>query len=152
MLTKEGPKVIEFNARFGDPETQVVLPLLDSSVSELLLASATGSLAAAAPLRWRDEAAVVIVIASEGYPAQPRTGDIIFGIDDAEALDGVTVLHAGTALDDSGQLVSAGGRVLGVTAVAGDLAAARASAYAAASRIHFDGAHYRHDIAGGSND
>ena len=147
-ITSGGPKVVEFNARFGDPETQVVLPLLDSSLAELLLASATGSLAGAAPLRWRDEAAVVVVIASEGYPAQPRGGDTIFGVDDAEAVDGVTVLHAGTALDDSSQLLTAGGRVLGITAVAADLAAARASAYAAASRIHFNGAHYRQDIAG----
>ena len=145
-LTSTGPKVVEFNARFGDPETQVVLPLLDSSLSELLLASARGSLAGAAPLRWRNDAAVIVVVASDGYPSQPRTGDIIYGVDDAESIDAVSVLHAGTALDDSGQLLTAGGRVLGVTAVGPDLSSARASAYEAAALIHFDGAHYRHDI------
>jgi phosphoribosylamine--glycine ligase len=147
-ITSGGPKVVEFNARFGDPETQVVLPLLESSLAELLLASARGSLDGLEPLRWKDEAAVVVVLASAGYPAAPRTGDVILGIDDAEAVSGVSVLHAGTALDDTGKLVTAGGRVLGVTGVAADLASARAAAYAAVDRVHFEGAHHRHDIAG----
>jgi phosphoribosylamine--glycine ligase len=150
-ITSGGPKVVEFNARFGDPETQVVLPLLDSSLAELLLASARGSLSGLAPLRWREQAAVVVVMASDGYPGTPRTGDVILGVEDAENVAGAAVLHAGTALDDSGKLVTAGGRVLGVTAVGADLAAARAAAYDATARIHFDGAHYRGDIAGAAS-
>src|SRR5581483_9989780 len=98
-LTSAGPKVVEFNCRFGVPETQVVLALLDSPLGELLSAVATGRLADIGPLRWRDGAAVVVVVASEGYPAAPVTGDVIEGIDDAGAVPGVQVLHAGTALD-----------------------------------------------------
>lgn len=147
-ITSSGPKVVEFNARFGDPETQVVLPLLDSSLAELLLASAHGSLSGLAPLRWREQAAVIVVMASDGYPAAPRTGDVILGVDDADGVAGVSVLHAGTALDDTGKLLTAGGRVLGVAAVGADVAAARAAAYDATARIHFEGAHYRRDIAG----
>jgi phosphoribosylamine---glycine ligase len=146
-LTARGPMVIEFNARFGDPETQVVLPLLDSPLSQLLLASALGTLAEHPPLQWRDESAVTVVVAAEGYPAGPCTGDRIDGIEAAEELPGVSVLHAGTARDDAGALVTSGGRVLAVTAVAADLAGARESAYRAVDRVAIRGAHHRSDIA-----
>ena len=146
-LTSNGPKVVEFNCRFGDPETQVVLALLDTPLGELLNAVATGHLADVGPLRWRDGAAVVVVVASEGYPAAPVTGDVIDGVDDAGSVDGVAVLHAGTATDGDGRLVTAGGRVLGVTATGADIATARASAYDAVGRLHIRGSHYRTDIA-----
>jgi phosphoribosylamine---glycine ligase len=152
-LTSAGPKVVEFNCRFGDPETQVVLALLDSPLGDVLHAVATGrladygSLGSRGPLRWRDGAAVVVVVASEGYPAAPVTGDVIDGIEAAESVPGVSVLHAGTALDADGRLVTAGGRVLGVTAVGADIATARASAYDAVGRLHIRGGHYRADIA-----
>jgi len=146
-LTAEGPKVVEFNARFGDPETQVVLPLLATPLAGLLHSVATGTLAAAPALQWRDEAAVIVVVAGAGYPGAPTTGDVITGIEAAEQVDGVAVLHAGTALDDAGRLVTAGGRVLGVRAVARDLATARARAYDAVGHIHIDGSHHRTDIA-----
>jgi len=146
-LTSNGPRVVEFNARFGDPETQVVLPLLATPLAGLLHASATGTLAEVPPLQWRDEAAVIVVVASEGYPSTPRTGDVITGVDAANEVEGVDVLHAGTAIDGSGRLATAGGRVLGVRAVAADLAAARDRAYAAVERIQIDGAHHRSDIA-----
>jgi phosphoribosylamine--glycine ligase len=139
--------VIEFNARFGDPETQVVLPLLESPLSRLLVASATGTLAEHPPLQWRDGSAVAVVVAAEGYPATPHSGDRIDGIDTAEEVPGVAVLHAGTARDASGGLVTSGGRVLAVTAVADDLAGARESAYRAVDRIVIRGAHHRSDIA-----
>jgi len=146
-LTSAGPKVVEFNCRFGDPETQVVLALLDTPLGELLHAVATGRLADIGPLRWRDSAAVVVVVASEGYPATPTTGDVIEGLDDAASVPGVDVLQAGTSLDGDGRLVTAGGRVLGVTATGPDLAAARASAYEAVRRLRIRGSHYRTDIA-----
>jgi len=145
-LTSRGIKVVEFNVRFGDPETQAVLALLETPLGGLLHAAATGSLAAHSLLRWREAAAVTVVMAAAGYPATPRTGDPVKGIEAAEAIDGVDVLHAGTAEVD-GQLVTSGGRVLSVTSVAADLAAARESAYAAVEQIGFDGAHYRNDIA-----
>ncbi|WP_117214684.1 phosphoribosylamine--glycine ligase [Allorhizocola rhizosphaerae] len=138
-ITADGPKVIEFNVRFGDPETQSVLALLDSSCSELLYAAATGRLAGLPALRWRDGAAVTVVIASAGYPAAPRTGDEIA---DAEGL-----LHAGTRLDEDGILRSAGGRVLCATATGSDVPSARAAAYALVSKVRLEGAHYRRDIA-----
>lgn len=146
-LTSEGPKVIEFNARFGDPETQVVLPLLETPLAGLLQAAATGRLAEHPPLVWREGAAVTVVVASHGYPAGPRTGDTIEGIDDGCSVEGVGVIHAGTALDGNGRLVTAGGRVLAVTAVGADLPAARSAAYDAVGRIHIDGGHHRSDIA-----
>ncbi|HVT19914.1 MAG TPA: phosphoribosylamine--glycine ligase [Mycobacteriales bacterium] len=142
-LSSRGVKVVEFNARFGDPETQSVLALLDSAVSDLLAAAATGNLAAHPPLRWRDGAAVTIVVAAAGYPAAPRTGDAIDGLDEITTAD---VLHAGTALD-GGRLVTSGGRVLAVTSVGSDLRSARESAYDAVKHVRFDGAHYRSDIA-----
>ncbi|HEU5034594.1 MAG TPA: phosphoribosylamine--glycine ligase [Mycobacteriales bacterium] len=146
-LTPSGPMVIEFNARFGDPETQVVLPLLDTPLAGLLHAAATGTLAEHPPLRWRDGAAVTVVIASAGYPTAPRPGGTITGVDDANHVDGVTVIHAGTGRDDTDRLIATGGRVLAVTAAAPDLPAARAAAYAAVDRIQLDGAHHRTDIA-----
>ncbi|HWB65977.1 MAG TPA: phosphoribosylamine--glycine ligase [Mycobacteriales bacterium] len=145
-LTSRGVKVVEFNARFGDPETQSVLSLLDTPLGGLLRAAATGELAAHPPLRWRDGAAVTVVLAASGYPAAPRTGDPVTGLDGLAHLDGVTVFHAGTAVAD-GRVVSSGGRVLAVTAVGAALAGARESAYAAIAQVHLDGGHYRHDIA-----
>jgi phosphoribosylamine---glycine ligase len=142
-LTSRGVKVVEFNVRFGDPETQAVLALLETPLAGLLRATATGTLADRPPLRWRDGAAVTVVLASAGYPAAPRTGDPITGLD---PIDGVDVLHAGTAYV-GGDLVTSGGRVVSVTAVGADLSAARQSAYAAIEKIVIAGAHFRTDIA-----
>src|SRR4051812_416999 len=141
VLTPAGPMVIEFNARFGDPETQVVLPLLETPLAGLLQAAATGRLAEHPPLRWRGGAAGTGVVAAEGYPERPRTGDPISGA------DGEGVLHAGTALAGDGGVVSAGGRVLAVTAVGTDLAAARQLAYERVAGVRLAGAHWRTDIA-----
>ncbi|MEV6796917.1 phosphoribosylamine--glycine ligase [Micromonospora rifamycinica] len=141
-LTAAGPRVIEFNARFGDPETQVVLALLETPLAGLLRAAATGTLAAHPPLRWRDGAAVTVVVAAEGYPAAPRTGDVITGADHPG------VIHAGTARRAAdGALVSAGGRVLCGTATGPDLTAARDAAYALVRGIELAGSHHRGDIA-----
>jgi phosphoribosylamine--glycine ligase len=142
-LTSQGVKVVEFNVRFGDPETQAVLALLETPLAGLLHATATGTLADHPPLCWRDGAAVTVVVAAAGYPAHPRTGDAITGLD---AIDGVDVLHAGTAYAGE-HLVTSGGRVLSVTAVRPSLSAARQSAYAAVERISIEGSHYRTDIA-----
>ena len=147
VLTADGLKVIEFNARFGDPETQVVLPLLESPLGELLSAAATGRLADQEPLRWRAGAAVTVVVASERYPGTPVTGDVIEGLDRAAARPGVAVFQAGTTLDASGALVTSGGRVLAVTALGADVGAARELAYAAVEEIRIRGGHHRHDIA-----
>jgi phosphoribosylamine--glycine ligase len=146
-LTSRGIRVVEFNARFGDPETQVVLPLLTSSLGTLLHAAATGRLDALPPLRWRRGAAVTVVVASAGYPVAARTGDPVGGLDEAAACEGVHVVHAGTADDDAGGLVTAGGRVLAVTAVGADLPEARERAYRGVACIRIDGAQYRRDIA-----
>ncbi|MDQ1675135.1 MAG: phosphoribosylamine---glycine ligase [Actinomycetota bacterium] len=143
-MTSRGPRVVEFNARFGDPETQVVLPLLATPLGGLLHAAATGTLADHPPLEWTGGSAVTVVLASAGYPASPRTGDAVTV---GEAPDGVSVLHAGTARDDAGALVTAGGRVLAVTATGPDLASARAAAYRGVEGVSFDGAQYRTDIA-----
>ncbi|MEV7621453.1 phosphoribosylamine--glycine ligase [Actinoplanes sp. NPDC089786] len=140
-LTPAGPKVIEFNARFGDPETQVVLALLATPLAGLLHAAATGTLAEHPPLEWRPGAAVTVVVASHNYPGPPRTGDVITGAERPG------VIHAGTARRDDGALISAGGRVLSVTAAGGDLAEARAAAYALVGDITLDGSHHRTDIA-----
>jgi phosphoribosylamine--glycine ligase len=145
MLTKAGPKVLEFNARFGDPETQVYLPRLENDLFEILDASARGTLSSI-ELQWRPLAAVCVVMASAGYPGSYVKGKAISGIDRAEAAGNVKVFHAGTAIKD-GALVTNGGRVLGVTAWANDLASARAAAYEAVEQIQFEGAHYRRDIA-----
>ena len=146
-LTSRGTRVIEFNARFGDPETQVVLARLASPLGRVLMAAATGRLADLPPLAWRPQAAVTVVIAAQNYPENPRTGDVITGIADADAVAGVQVLHAGTALNAQGELVSAGGRVLSVTATGDTLAGARKSAYAAIDLIILEGSHHRTDIA-----
>jgi phosphoribosylamine--glycine ligase len=146
-LTGGGVRVVEFNARFGDPETQVVLDRLASPLAGLLAAAASGSLAGLPPLHWAPGAAVTVVIAAEGYPADPAKGDVIHGIDEAERVPGVHVLHAGTAADGSGRLVSAGGRVLNVVGTGPDLAAARDAAYQAAAAIRMRGGWYRGDIA-----
>jgi len=146
-LTSRGPRVVEFNARFGDPETQVVLDRLASPLAGALAAAASGSLSGAVPLDWAPGAAVTIVVAAEGYPVSPVTGDVIEGIDDAERIAGAYVLHAGTSTDPGGPLVSKGGRVLNVVGTGPDLAAARAVAYAAAGRIRMRGGWFRGDIA-----
>ncbi|UJP40080.1 phosphoribosylamine--glycine ligase [Cellulomonas palmilytica] len=146
-LTSKGVRVVEFNARFGDPETQVVLARLRTPLAGVLHAAATGGLGALAPLEWSDEAAVTVVVASQGYPAAPRTGDVITGLQTAEAVEGVHVLHAGTAYDAEGRVVSAGGRVLSVTATGADLAEARERAYVGVASIGLEGAHHRSDIA-----
>jgi phosphoribosylamine--glycine ligase len=143
-LTPDGPKVIEFNARFGDPETQVVLALLATPLAGLLHAASTGTLAALPPLTWRPGAAVTVVVASENYPGTPRTGDVI------EGAEVPGVIHAGTARRDDGALISAGGRVLSVTATGPDLAAARAAAYALVDGVRLKGAQFRTDIALGA--
>lgn len=141
-----GPAVVEFNCRFGDPETQAVLALLDSPFAELLHATATGRLAEVDPPRWKDGSAITVVLAAENYPARPRTGDVITGADDG-ALEGETlVLHAGTAQREDKALVSAGGRVLNVVGVGADLAEARTRAYARLDRIKLPGSHFRTDI------
>ncbi|MFI9205799.1 phosphoribosylamine--glycine ligase [Streptomyces sp. NPDC053048] len=146
-ITSRGVRVIEFNARFGDPETQVVLARLKTPLASVLLNAATGNLAAEPPLRWSDSAAVTVVIASHNYPGTPRTGDVIEGLTEAAEVDRAYVLHAGTAHDAEGRVVSAGGRVLSVTATGDDLTRARTRAYEAVSRIHLDGSHHRTDIA-----
>ncbi len=146
-LTRRGLRVIEFNARFGDPETQVVLDRLATPVAGLLAASARGDLASAPALTWRPGAAVTVVIAAEGYPAQPVRGDRIDGLDEAGFVPGSYLLHAGTSLDDAGQLVASGGRVLNVVGTGADLAEARAVAYQAADHIRMRGGWYRSDIA-----
>ncbi|HET7532952.1 MAG TPA: phosphoribosylamine--glycine ligase [Nocardioidaceae bacterium] len=148
-LTKRGVRVIEFNARFGDPETQPLMALLDSPLGVLLRAAARGTLDEVAAPRWRDGAAVAVVVASKEYPATPRTGDAIHGLMDAERIEGVEVIHAGTARGEDGALVTSGGRVLAVTAVGTDVADARARAYEAVGKIRIDGSHHRTDIAAG---
>jgi phosphoribosylamine--glycine ligase len=139
--------VVEFNARFGDPETQVVLDRLTSPLAGLLHAAATGGLAAAAAPRWAQGAAVTVVVAAEGYPQAPVTGDLIEGLDSPERPDQSYVLHAGTVRDEKGRVRSAGGRVLNAVGTGPDVAAARAAAYQAAKRIRMRGGWYRNDIA-----
>jgi len=145
MLTKAGPRVLEFNARFGDPETQVYLTRLENDLVELLDASVSGTLAGH-ELKWKPDAAVCVVMASGGYPGTYAKGKAISGCADANALPNTKVFHAGTALRGD-KVVTNGGRVLGVTAWARDLQSARDSAYAAVDKIKFDGAHFRRDIA-----
>ncbi|WP_159624621.1 phosphoribosylamine--glycine ligase [Actinomyces sp. zg296] len=148
-LTSKGLRVVEFNARFGDPETQAVLARLTSSLPELLLAAATGRLAEAPEPTWSARAAVDVVLAAPGYPGTVITGGAITGIEEAESVDGVHVLHAGTGRDDDGTLIATGGRVLSIVALGESVADARERAYQAISRIHLDGAQYRADIAAG---
>ncbi|QGG40224.1 phosphoribosylamine--glycine ligase [Aeromicrobium yanjiei] len=145
-LTSRGVRVIEFNARFGDPETQSILSLLKTPLSALLHGAATGELAEVGLPQWERASSVTVVVAAEGYPESPVKGDVIEGLDAANALEGVDVIHAGTALADD-RLVTAGGRVLSVTAVGADLAEARRRAYAGIDLIDIRGAHHRTDIA-----
>jgi phosphoribosylamine---glycine ligase len=147
ILTADGPKVLEYNTRFGDPETQVLLPRLSTDLAEVLMALANGKLDELGLLSWTSHVAVSVVIASGGYPGDYPVGKPITGIDAAEQIPGVTVYHAGTKIAEDGTLVTAGGRVLNVTAVACDFALAVESAYKAVELIEFEGAFYRHDIA-----
>ncbi|HSQ21445.1 MAG TPA: phosphoribosylamine--glycine ligase [Coriobacteriia bacterium] len=146
ILTADGPKVLEFNVRFGDPETQVILPRLKTDLVDVMLACVEGRLHEL-DLEWSDDAAVSVVLASEGYPGSYEIGKAISGIEQAESIDGVTVYHAGTSHGDNGTLTTAGGRVLNVTALAPTLAEARAKAYEAVGAISFAGMQYRTDIA-----
>jgi phosphoribosylamine--glycine ligase len=146
MMTAEGPKVLEFNVRFGDPETQAILPRLRSDLLELLEAATEPGGLAGAELEWARETAVTVVLASRGYPESSSSGDVITGLDRVPP-DAVQVTHAGTARDEQGRYVTAGGRVLGVTALGPDRASARAAAYAAAEMIEFEGRQMRRDIA-----
>jgi phosphoribosylamine--glycine ligase len=145
MIKDDVIKVVEFNCRFGDPETQVVLPLLESDLAEIMLACATGTLDQA-DVAWSDKAAVCVVMASGGYPESYETGKVIIGLAEADAQENTVVFHAGTK-NAAGSIVTAGGRVLGVTAVDDNIRAARDRAYAAVENIKFDGAFYRKDIA-----
>jgi phosphoribosylamine---glycine ligase len=145
MITKNGPRVLEFNARFGDPETQVYLTRLENDFAELLDASVSGTLNKI-ELKWKPDASVCVVIASGGYPGNYEKGKPIHGLDDAAKLPGTKVFHAGTALKD-GRIVTSGGRVLGVTALGKDLKTAQAAAYAAVEKICFEGLQFRRDIA-----
>ena len=145
MITADGPKVVEFNCRFGDPETQAIIPRLSSDLAELLLACVEGNLTYYKP-RWTPDAAVVVVLSSGGYPGHYTTGATIDGLAEVEATPGVEVFHAGTDRRD-GRIVTAGGRVLAVSALGRDLAAARDRAYEAVAKITFDGMQYRTDIA-----
>jgi len=145
-VTSRGVRVIEFNARFGDPETQVVLARLNSSLSELLMAAASGKLSSLAELDWKPESAVTVVMAAKGYPDSPVSGAAISGMEQAQD-QGSLVYHAGTKINEAGELLVNGGRVLSVTAIGSDLAVARMQAYAGVERIRFDGEHHRSDIA-----
>jgi phosphoribosylamine--glycine ligase len=146
-LTSRGMRVIEFNARFGDPETQAVLARLKTPLGGLLMAAAKGELDPMEQLKWDPRTAVAVVVAAANYPETPRTGDRIRGLKKAAKLDGVHVLHAGTALDEDGKVVSAGGRVLAVVGLGSDLEAARDLAYAGVEKIRLDGSQHRSDIA-----
>ncbi|WCD93197.1 phosphoribosylamine--glycine ligase [Microbacterium sp. nov. GSS16] len=149
ILTPAGVRVIEFNARFGDPETQVVLPRLRTPLSRLLLAAAAGTLEDEPQPEFSSDVAITVVLASEGYPEAPQTGRMIEGLAEAASVDGVSIVHAATGASDApgGSLVATGGRVLNVVATGSDFADARARAYEAIGWISLDGAHYRHDIA-----
>lgn len=145
MLTPTGPRVLEFNARFGDPETQVVLPLLETDLVEVMLATSRGTLDTI-ELAWKKDWAVSVVLASAGYPGDYEKGKVITGVEAAEALDGVTVFHAGTKRSSDGVLTTNGGRVLNVTALGGTFEEARALAYKAVDLIDFEGKQFRRDI------
>jgi phosphoribosylamine--glycine ligase len=145
MLTEDGPQVLEFNARFGDPETQVLLPRLKSDLALLLLAAAQGRLNRV-EVEWNRDRAVCVVMASEGYPESYETGKAIQGLDRAATLPGVTVFHAGTRRQGEGPVLTAGGRVLSVSALGGTFEEARRTAYAAAEEIRFEKRYFRKDI------
>jgi len=145
MFTADGPKLIEYNVRFGDPETQIVVPRLTSDLAALLAEAASGRIVTAPTIS--DDAHVTVICAAEGYPGTPRTGDVIEGLDVARAMDGVTVYCAGAASDPTGRLVTAGGRVLDVCGRGATLAQARERAYAAVGAISWPGMQFRSDIA-----
>ena len=149
MLTVDGPKVLEFNARFGDPETQVLLPRLTSDLLPLLEATIDRQLAGLEP-EWDARAAVCVILASQGYPEKPILGRVIEGLDSLRGADDVLVFHAGTKREVDGRVVTSGGRVLGVTALGATLAAARDRAYEAAAQIRFEGMQFRRDLAAGA--
>ncbi|MGQ9758692.1 MAG: phosphoribosylamine--glycine ligase [Actinomycetota bacterium] len=146
ILTREGPKVLEFNVRFGDPETQAVLPRLESDIVPAMLAVLEGRLPEVG-LEWREDACVTVVVASGGYPGEYRTGYPISGLEETASLDGVVVFHAGTRLGEGGEILTAGGRVLNVSALGRDFQEARERAYRAVERIGFTDLYYRKDIA-----
>ncbi len=146
MLTVEGPKVIEFNCRFGDPETQVMLPLLQNDLVELLYRTATGELSSSSPIHFRGGSAVGVVVASGGYPGSYETGKPIDGLDDTDVAN-TEIFQAGTRRDSSSEIVSAGGRVLTVVGTGKDLSTARARAYKRLEEVGFTGMQYRSDIA-----
>src|SRR5438874_3430865 len=145
MITANGPRVLEFNCRFGDPETQVLLPRLKSDLMTLFEATIDGRIDSCV-IEWDERAAVTIVLASGGYPGKYETGKPISGLGEAAKLDGIEIFHAGTKRVND-QIVTSGGRVLAVTALGSTIEAARARAYEAVSRIQFENCHYRHDIA-----
>lgn len=145
MLTADGPRVLEFNARFGDPETQPVLMRLESDLVDLMEAAVDGNLSLA-KAEWKSDTAVCVVAAAKGYPARPETGQAIEGLDEAARWPQTVVFHSGTRLAEGGRIVTSGGRVLGVTSLGKDLAEARQRAYGAIAKIRYDGMHYRRDI------
>jgi phosphoribosylamine--glycine ligase len=144
MATGDGVKVIEFNARFGDPEAEVVLPMLDNDLLDVLEACSDGGLDRM-PIRWEGGSCVTVVMAAAGYPGDPQKGDIIYGLDSVPP--GVTIFHCGTATDALGNITAAGGRILSVTARAADLRNAVDLAYKGVQAIHFEGCQFRRDIA-----
>jgi phosphoribosylamine--glycine ligase len=145
MLTDGGPKLLEYNVRFGDPETQAILVRLESDLVEICEAMLDGSLSET-QIKWRQGNSACVVLAAEGYPQKPRTGDVIRGLDDAGALNDVTIFHAGTKRSADGTIATAGGRVLGITAVGDTLDESLQRAYAAAEKISWQGMQYRRDI------
>lgn len=144
MIDKGEPKVLEFNVRFGDPETQPILMRLDNDIIDIFNAVIEGELRGK-ELRWKKDASVCVVLASDGYPGSYRKGEVITGLEEAEAMDGVVVFHAGTTLEN-GNILTDGGRVLGVTGLDKDIKSAIAKAYSAVNKIHFNGMQYRRDI------
>lgn len=145
MMTPNGPKLLEYNVRFGDPETQAILVRLETDIVEICEAMLTGKLSEIS-VKWRGGSSACVILAAEGYPAKPRTGDVISGLDAAAAIEGIRVFHAGTRLNEDGEIVTAGGRVIGVTAVGVDLDSAIAEAYTATRKISWQGMQYRRDI------
>ncbi len=145
MLTPDGPKVLEYNARFGDPETQVVLPRMKNDIVDVFLACVDGKLETI-DLQFEDNAAVCVVLASDGYPVSYKKGFEITGLDDVKKQDGYFVFHAGSKFNEEGKIVTNGGRVLGVTAIGSNLKEARANAYKATELVHFENKYMRHDI------
>lgn len=145
MMTADGPKVLEYNVRFGDPETQSILARLDTDLVDICIALTERKLGDVA-VEWKEASSATVILAAENYPASPRKGDVISGIDDAAAMPDISIFHAGTARNESGEIITAGGRVLGVTAVAETLNAALDKAYAAVEKISWNGMQYRRDI------